>query len=101
MDSDEPTMTEPVEMILMDRCYPQRTSNPLCIKLPIANGNNYKLKPHYISMLPRFAGKEAEDTYIFIREFQEVCAMMKIQQLSENVIKLHFIPFALKDQAKK
>ena len=101
VDSDEPTMTEPVETILMDRCYPQRTSNPLCIKLSVSTGNNYKLKPHYISILPRFARKEAEDAYIFIREFEEVCAMMKIQQLSEDAIKLRFIPFALKDQAKK
>ena len=52
-------------------------------------------------MLPRFAGKDAEDAYVFIREFEEVCALMKIQQLSEDAIKLRFITFAFKDQAKK
>ena len=52
-------------------------------------------------MLPKFYGSESEDAYIFIREFEEVCAMIQIQQLTEHVIKLCFIPFALKDTAKK
>ena len=63
--------------------------------------HNYEIKPQYISMLPRFVGKDAEDAYIFIREFEEVCAMMKSEQLSEDATNLRFIPFALKDQAKK
>ena len=52
-------------------------------------------------MLPKFQGKETEDAYIFISEFEEVCAMLKIQQLIEDAVKLSFIPFALKDNAKK
>ena len=38
---------------------------------------------------------------MFISEFEEVCAMLKIQQLTEDAVKLRFIPFALKDNAKK
>ena len=86
---------------LMDRCYPQRTSHPSCIKLPEATGKNYELKPQFISMLPKFQGKETEDAYIFVSEFEEVCAMLKIQQLTEDAVKLCFIPFALKDNTKK
>jgi len=39
--------------------------------------------------------------YFFIREFEEACLMMKIPQLGEDVVRLRFIPFALKDIAKK
>lgn len=39
--------------------------------------------------------------YVFISEYEEVCIMMKIQQLSDNIIRLKFIPFALNDNAKK
>ena len=52
-------------------------------------------------MLPKFAGVESEDAYMFISEFEEVCAMLKIQHLTEDAIKLRFIPFALRDLAKK
>ena len=52
-------------------------------------------------MLSKFAGAKSEDAYMFISEFEEVCAMMKIQQLTEDAIKLCFIPFALRDLAKK
>ena len=42
-----------------------------------------------------------EDAYMFISEFEEVCDMLKIQQLTDDAIKLRFIPFALKEHAKK
>ena len=44
---------------------------------------------------------EKEDTYFFVRKFEEVCAMIKLQQLSDDAIKLRFISFALRDGAKK
>ena len=52
-------------------------------------------------MLPKFLGNETEDAYIFISEFEEVCIMIKMRELNEDVVKLRFIPFALKDKAKK
>ena len=50
-------------------------------------------------MLPKFT--EIEDAYIFMREFEEVCATMWLQQLTEDAVKLRLINFALKDSAKK
>ena len=38
---------------------------------------------------------------MFISEFEEVCVMLMIQQLTEDAVKLCFIPFALKYNAKK
>jgi len=52
-------------------------------------------------MLPRFSGLDSDDAYLFINEFEEVCAMFRIQQLTEDVVKLRFIPFALKYIVKK
>ena len=50
-------------------------------------------------MLPKFTG--VEDAYIFMRKSEEICATMKLQQLTEDAIKLRLINFALKDNAKK
>jgi len=36
-----------------------------------------------------------------ISEYKEVCTVMKIQRLSDDAIKLRFIPFSLRDNAKK
>ena len=85
---------------LQDKFYPIRTSLPSCILLPEANGNNFELKPQFINTLSRFHGLEFENTYFFIREF-EVYLMMRILQLGEDVVRLRFIPFTLKDIAKK
>ena len=78
-----------------------------CIQLPKANGNNFELKPQFINTLPKFHGMESKDANFFIRQFEEVCLMMSIPQLgevpqlSEDAVRLWFIPFALKDLAKK
>ena len=81
---------------LQDRFYP-RISLPSCIQLPEANSDKFELKPQFINTLPKYHGLETEDA--FIREFEEVCVMMKIPQLGDDAIKLCFVP--LKDLAKK
>jgi len=86
---------------LQDRFYPIRTSLPSCIKFPEANGNNFELKPQFINTLLKFHGLESEDAYFFARKFEEVRLMMRIPQLGDNAVRLRFIPFSLKDLAKK
>jgi len=44
---------------------------------------------------------KSEYTYLFIREFEEVCLMMRIPQLGDDAVRLCFIPFFLKDLTKK
>ena len=41
-----------------------------------------------------------EDVYIFMREFEKICATMRLQQSSEDEVQLRLINFALKDNAK-
>ena len=86
---------------LQDKFNLIRTSLPSYILLPEANGNNFELKPQFINTLPSFYGLESKDAYFFNREFEEVCLMMRILQLREDVVRLRCIPFALKDMAKK
>ena len=71
---------------LQDRFYPIRTSLPSCILLPSVGKYNFELKPQFINTLPKFHGLESEDAYFFIREFEEVCLMMKIPHLVDVLL---------------
>jgi hypothetical protein len=44
---------------------------------------------------------DREDAYYFLKELNEICQMMKVPHLSMDAIKLRYIPFALKDLAKR
>jgi len=50
-------------------------------------------------MLPKFSGEG--DVYLFLSEFEEVCSMMQFSNVSQDVVRLRFIPFALKDSVKE
>jgi len=92
-------MAQPIS--LQDRFYPMRTSLPSCIQFSSIGDNNFKLKPQFINTLLKFHGLESKDVYFFIREFEEVCLMMKIPQLVDDAIRLRFVSFSLKDLAKE
>lgn len=82
-ESESIEVLDPVVIMaisLQDRCYPVRSTQPSCITLPPVNGNNFEIKSHHISMLPKFTGSEGEDLYLFIHKFEEVCALQKLQQ---------------------
>ena len=51
-------------------------------------------------MLPKFSGG-TEDPYLFVHEFEEVCATLKLQQLTDDSVWLRLITFALRDVANK
>jgi len=78
---------------LQDKFFPIRKSLPSCIQLPEAKGNNFELKSQFINTLPKFLDMEYEDAYFFIREFEEVCLIMRIPQLGEDTVRLQFILF--------
>ena len=82
---------------LQERCYsiPSLSS---CIRLPYESRYNFEIDHELISLLPRFTG--LEDVYIFLREFEEVCALMNLDPQSEDILRLRLIPFALRDDAK-
>jgi len=50
-------------------------------------------------MLPKFMG--LEDAYLFLSESEEVCNMIHFYNVQIEVVKLRFVPFALKDNANR
>jgi len=95
----DPNMTKSI--CLQDRFYSIRTSLLSCIHLSEAEGDTFELKPQFIIILPKYHGLESDDTYFFIREFEEVSLIMIIPQLGDNSTRLRSVPFALKDLSKK
>ena len=67
--------------VLKDLCYLVGTAQPSYIRLSQTDAN-FEIKPQIINMLPKFT--EIEDAYIFMRKFEEVCTMMRLQQLTED-----------------
>ena len=77
-----------------------RSTLPSCFNLPALGANvNLKLEPHYIQMLLKVTGLKG--AYLFLSEFEEVCNMIHFHNVHINVVKLRFVPFALKDNAKR
>jgi len=69
---------------LPDRFYLIRISLPSCIQLLEADGHKFELKSQFINTVLKYNGLEFKDAYLFIREFEEVCVMMKIPQLGDD-----------------
>jgi hypothetical protein len=92
-EEDQPIKT------LHDYLHPTRNSSPSCIMFP-ANQQNFDFKPGMIPLLPTFHGMDNENSYVHIREFEEVVATFHSQLGSIDIVRLKFFPFSLKDKAK-
>ena len=86
---------------IQDRFYLMRTSLSSCIQLPEADGDTFELKSLFINTLPKYHNPESENAYFFIREFEEMCLMMRMPHLGDDSIRLYFVPFSLKYLVKK
>ncbi|XP_026399054.1 uncharacterized protein LOC113294896 [Papaver somniferum] len=84
---------------LRDYMYPTRVSQPSCIVLP-ATTTTYEIRTNTLQALPNFYGKENENPYYHIRDFEELCGTVKIKNLSDEYLKLRLFPFSLKDKEK-
>ena len=85
-------------LTLRDRCYPSRTSQPSCIIQPEVQGS-FELRSTQLNNLPTYTG--IEDAYLFLREFEDVCFLIQINNLTRDSVMLKYIPFALRGEAKK
>ena len=50
-------------------------------------------------MLSKFT--ELDDAYLLLSEFEELCNMIHFHNVHIDVVKLRFVPFGLKDNAKR
>jgi hypothetical protein len=84
---------------LRDHMNPTRTSAPSCIIFP-PEASHFNFKPDIIQLLPTFYGLDLENSYLHLREFEEVCKTYKDLNCSMNTIRLKLILFSLKYKAK-
>jgi hypothetical protein len=84
---------------LIDHINPTRTSAPLCIVFP-PDASHFNFKPVIIQLLPSFHGLDLENSYLHLREFEEVCNTYNDLNYSMNTIRLKLFSFSLKDKAK-
>jgi len=72
--------------------HPPSSTNPSCFQIPNLRGNvQFTFSPQYKIILPKFS--ERGDAYLFLSEFEEVCSMIQFLNVSQDVVRLHFIPF--------
>ncbi|XP_058213682.1 uncharacterized protein LOC131325434 [Rhododendron vialii] len=79
---------------------PPAYTSPSCILLPTITAAQYEIKSHTLQMLPSFHGLDNEDPFKHIDEFVEKSSTVKIQNFSDDALKLKLFPFSLKDRAK-
>ena len=71
-----------------------------CINLPEIGASHYEIKSSTIEMLPTFYGLNNEDSNNHIDEFLEICSTVKIQNFTDDALKLTLFLFPLKDKGK-
>ena len=78
---------------------PTRASTPSCIVFPNVVGN-FEMKSGVIQLLPKFDGLDSENPYLHLKEFDEVCATLQYNNVTDDVVRLKLFPFSLKEKAK-
>ena len=85
---------------LRDHFTPTTYAPTLCINMPQIGATHYEIKSSIIQMLPSFYGLSNEDPYKHLDEFLEICFTVKIQNFTDDALKMTLFPFSLKDKAK-
>jgi hypothetical protein len=94
-------MAEGQKPVLLRDHYVPTTYTPFSsLKLPDITAAHYEIKPSIIQMLPSFYGFDNEDPYKHLDEFLEICLTMRLQNISEDALRMRLFPFSLKDKAK-
>ena len=84
---------------LKELAAPDLNQQPLCIEYPMLDAA-FELKSGLIHLLPTFCGLVRKDPHKHLKEFHVVCSSMKLQEISEEQIKLRVFSFFLTNLAK-
>ena len=85
---------------LRNHFYPPRTSPRSCFSFSLITcDEQFELNPDYVNILPKFIG--FEDPYLSIREFEEVCSLIHMPRISNDVVRMKFISFTLEYDGKR
>jgi hypothetical protein len=68
----------------------------------VVTAANYEMKPHSLNLvqLNQFEGSTNEDAGMHLKTFTEICAMMRIKDVEQDVNKLRLFPFSLRGNIK-
>ncbi|KAK7320930.1 hypothetical protein VNO77_30889 [Canavalia gladiata] len=71
------------------------------VRPPIA-ANNFEIKPALLHLVQQdqFGGSEVEDPNLHLSSFLQICDTIKMNGVSDEVIRLRLFPFSLRDRAK-
>lgn len=76
-----------------------RTNHSSCVIFS-TNFDMFDLKPNIIYVLPKFYGLDSKSPYLHLKEFDEVCATLHNQNITNDVVRLKLLPFSLKEKDK-
>ena len=96
----EPNQDTDAPRQLREYFTPSKYTYSPCIQVPLVETVQYEIKSSVIQMLPSFYGLTNEDPYKHLDEFLEICSIVKIQNFSDDALRLKLFPFSLKDRAK-
>ena len=85
---------------IRDYLQPPRGTSNSCIVLPINTPENFTLKSGMLQHIPSFHGVDSKNPYLYLKDFEEVCATFKEANTDEEVMRLKLFPFSLKDKGK-
>ena len=95
-------MAQSERRTLGDFAMPDISSSFGGIVAPAIAKNNFEIKPSIIQMVQnnQFGGLQGEDPYAHILTFLNVCAIFKINGMTDDAIRLRLFPFLVKDKAQ-
>ncbi|KAA3469453.1 Retrotransposon gag protein [Gossypium australe] len=108
MAENNPPSPEMVEhhapRTMYDYAKPSLTGTESSIVRPTIAANNFELKPNTIQMIQQFVqfdGLQDEDPNTHLANFLEFCDTFKINDVSDDAIRLRLFPFSLRNKAKQ
>lgn len=87
---------------LKDFAAPHANDLQSSINAPIIDTNNFELKPALVNMVQQnqFAGVPNEDPHLHLSIFLDFGDTLKINNVSNDAIRLRLFPFSLRDRAR-
>jgi len=100
VDQDAQGRNEP-RISLQERSRPQPIRSTPHINAHIAPNANFKLNFQLIAHLPTFHGHGSEEPYRYLEEFKSICDSVHYANIPQDVVRMKYFPFSLKDRAKE
>jgi hypothetical protein len=98
--SKSPMAEEPKPVLLRDHYVPSTYTPTSSFQLLDITTAHFEIKSGFIQMLPLFYGLNTEDPYKHLDEFIEICSTIRLQNFTEDALRMCLFSFSLKEKAK-